>query len=103
LSYETTQDKTKLQSSELQSSTQWSWLLRKALSEIQKIRKSSSNQSERSFRIRKLTPLEAFRLQGFDDSFVKPVSNSQLYKQAGNTISVNVIQAILKNLLKTFA
>ena len=52
------------------------------------------------FRIRKLTPLEAFRLQGFDDSFVKPVSNSQLYKQAGNTISVNVIQAILKNLLK---
>lgn len=52
------------------------------------------------FRIRKLTPLECFRLQGFDDSFVKPVSNSQLYKQAGNTISVNVIQAILKNLLK---
>lgn len=52
------------------------------------------------YRIRKLTPLECFRLQGFPDDFKKPVSNSQLYKQAGNTISVNVIQAILKNLLK---
>ena len=49
--------------------------------------------------IRFLTTLEYFRLQGFPDEFKKPVSNSQLYKQAGNTISVNVIQAILKNLL----
>lgn len=54
------------------------------------------------YRIRKLTPLEAFRLQGFPDSFIKPVSNSQLYKQAGNSISVPVIQAILKNLLKNY-
>lgn len=52
------------------------------------------------YRIRKLTPLECFRLQGFPDNFKKPVSNSQLYKQAGNSISVTVIQAILKNLLK---
>lgn len=52
------------------------------------------------YRIRKLTPLECFRLQGFPDSYNKPVSNSQLYKQAGNSISVPVIQAILKNLLK---
>lgn len=51
------------------------------------------------YRIRKLTPLECFRLQGFPDSYKKPVSNSQLYKQAGNSISVPVIQAILKNLL----
>lgn len=51
-------------------------------------------------KIRRLTPLECFRLQGFPDSFVKVVSDSQLYKQAGNTISVPVIQAILKNLLK---
>ena len=95
-----TQSRDWLQSSELQRKTQWTWFLREALSEIQKIRKSTSNESERSFRIRKLTPLEAFRLQGFPDDFKKPVSNSQLYKQAGNTISVNVIQAILKNLLK---
>lgn len=52
------------------------------------------------YRIRRLTPLECFRLQGFPDSFEKPVSDTQLYKQAGNTISVPVIQAILKNLLK---
>lgn len=52
-----------------------------------------------NYRIRKLTPLECFRLQGFPDSYIKPVSNSQLYKQAGNSISVPVIQAILKKLL----
>ena len=52
------------------------------------------------YRIRKLTPLETKRLQGFPDSFVSPVSNSQQYKQSGNSISVPVIQAILKNLLK---
>ena len=57
------------------------------------------------FRIRKLTPREVFRLQGFLDEFLQNaidagVSNSQLYRQAGNSISVTVIQAILKNLLK---
>lgn len=51
-------------------------------------------------RIRRLTPLECFRLQGFPDNFIKPVSDTQLYKQAGNTISVPVIQAILNKLLK---
>lgn len=56
------------------------------------------------YRIRKLTPLEVFRLQGFPDEFLQNaidagVSNSQLYRQAGNSISVPVIQAILKNLL----
>lgn len=50
-------------------------------------------------RIRRLTPLECFRLQGFPDSYIKPCSDSQTYKQAGNTITVNVIKAILKNLL----
>lgn len=58
-----------------------------------------------NYRIRKLTPKECFRLQGFPDKFHDKavsvgVSNSQLYKQAGNSITVNVIQAILKNLLK---
>ena len=53
------------------------------------------------FRIRKLTVRECARLQGFPESFdLSKVSNSQGYKQMGNTISVNVIQAILKNLLK---
>ena len=53
-------------------------------------------------RIRRLTPLECFRLQGFTDeehSLCEEVqSDTQLYKQMGNTISVPVIQAILKNI-----
>lgn len=57
----------------------------------------------RDFRIRKLTPLECWRLMGFaDDQFYKAEevnSNSQLYKQAGNSIVVNVLEAIIGNLL----
>lgn len=54
-----------------------------------------------NFRIRKLTPLECWRLMGFDDDdFYKAqnvgISNSQLYKQAGNSIVVNVLQAIFR-------
>ena len=57
----------------------------------------------KDFRIRKLTPLECFRLQGFtDEQFYKAkndgVSNSQLYKQAGNSVTVNVIDAIARKL-----
>ena len=56
------------------------------------------------FRIRKLTPLECFRLQGFtDEQFYKAkndgISNSQLYKQAGNSVTVNVIDAIARKLI----
>ena len=55
-------------------------------------------------RIRKLTPKECWRLMGFDDEdFEKAkaagISNSQLYKQAGNSIVVNVLEGILRNLL----
>ena len=53
------------------------------------------------FKVRKLTPLECWRLMGFDDDdFYKAqnvgISNSQLYKQAGNSIVVNVLQAIFR-------
>lgn len=55
-------------------------------------------------RIRKLTPKECWRLMGFDDEdFEKAAlvnSNTQLYKQAGNSIVVNVLVAILKELLE---
>ena len=45
--------------------------------------------------IRKLTPRECFRFQGFPDSFVLPnVAKSKLYKQAGNSVSVPVIERI---------
>ena len=54
-------------------------------------------------RIRRLTPLECFRLQGFPDEFFRRakaagVSDSQLYKQAGNAITVNVVYEIAKRL-----
>ena len=54
-------------------------------------------------RIRKLSPLECWRLQGFtDEQFYKAkdsgVSNSQLYKQSGNSVTVNVVDAIVKQL-----
>ena len=56
-------------------------------------------------RIRKLTPLECWLLMGFDDEDFRKaeasgVSNSQLYKQAGNSIVVNVLEKIFKNLCK---
>jgi DNA (cytosine-5)-methyltransferase 1 len=50
-------------------------------------------------RIRRLTPLECMRLQGYPDDYIKPCSDSQTYKQAGNSITVNVMKAILKNLI----
>lgn len=50
-------------------------------------------------RIRRLTPLECMRLQAFPDSFIKPCSDSQTYKQAGNSITTSVMKAIIKNLL----
>lgn len=56
-----------------------------------------------SLRIRKLTPLECWRLMGFDDAdFYRAqaagISNTQLYKQAGNSIVVDVLEKIFSNL-----
>lgn len=61
--------------------------------------------NEKNYRIRKLTPLECWRLMGFkDESFYKAqrmgISNSQLYKEAGNSIVVNVLYYIFKELFK---
>ena len=50
-------------------------------------------------KIRRLTPIECERLQGFPDNHTKGVSDTQRYKQMGNTTSVNVMEAIFKNLL----
>ena len=56
-----------------------------------------------NLKIRKLTPKECWRLMGFDDEDFEKASevnsNSQLYKQAGNSIVVNVLEGILKELL----
>lgn len=57
-----------------------------------------------TLRIRKLTPKECWRLMGFDDEDFykaeKVCSNAQLYKQAGNSIVVNVLMAIFEEMIK---
>ena len=50
--------------------------------------------------VRKLTPRECFRLQDFPDSFKIVVSNSQAYKQAGNSMSVNILEMIFRQIEK---
>lgn len=47
---------------------------------------------------RKLTPREAARLQGFPESFIIPVSDTQAYKEFGNSVAVPVIRAIARQL-----
>ena len=46
--------------------------------------------------IRKMTPREWARLQGYPDSFTLPLADTHLYKQLGNSVTVNVIEAIAK-------
>lgn len=58
---------------------------------------------ERTYRIRKLTPRECFRLMGMSDDDIDKIqtagiSNTQQYKMAGNSIVVDVLEAIFKNL-----
>ena len=59
--------------------------------------------TEQKFRIRKLTPLETWRLMGVSDEDFRKAeainSNSQLYKQSGNAIVVDVLEALFKNML----
>ncbi len=49
---------------------------------------------------RRLTPRECARLQGFPDGFLIPVSNNQAYRQFGNSVTVPLIQAVGKKLVK---
>lgn len=52
--------------------------------------------------IRKLTPRECFALQGFPDSFKLPdISDSKLYHQAGNSVTVSVVERIAENIFDT--
>lgn len=60
--------------------------------------------TKQNYRIRKLTPKECWRLMGFadedvDNAIAVGMSNAQLYKQAGNSIVVNVLMAIFKQML----
>ena len=70
------------------------------LLEMIKLEKEQMNK----LRVRKLTPKECFRLMGFDDRDIdvcieNGISNTQLYKMAGNSIVVNVLEGIFRNLL----
>lgn len=50
--------------------------------------------------IRRLTPRECARLQGFPEDFIIPVSDAQAYKQFGNAVTVNVSYAIAKSIME---
>ena len=67
--------------------------------------KYENNKNNINYRIRKLTPRETWRLMGFkDEQFNKAqsvCSNSQLYKQAGNSIVVDVLEKIFENIFKS--
>ena len=57
--------------------------------------------NKKNKRYRKLTPEECFRLQGFKKiKFSKDVANSQLYKQAGNSVTVDLIEKIALHIKK---
>ena len=56
-------------------------------------------------RVRRLTPLACLRLQGFSDKFyhkckANDISDNQLYKQAGNSMSVNVLKGLITKILE---
>lgn len=73
---------------------------------IENIENLKNDSSDTGYRIRKLTPKECWRLMGFsDDAFEKAkssgVSDTQLYKQAGNSIVTDVLYYIFKELYKS--
>lgn len=53
--------------------------------------------------IRKMTPREWARLQGFPDSYKFVVSDTQLYKQFGNSVTLTVVQAIAEEIKEAFS
>ena len=50
---------------------------------------------------RRLTPRECARLQGFPDNYIIPVSDNQAYKQFGNSVTVPLMQAVGKQVVKS--
>ena len=54
---------------------------------------------DEGMRIRRLTPMECERLQGFPDNWTEGVSDTQRYKQLGNAVTVNVVQVIAEKLI----
>lgn len=102
LSYETTQGETSMQ--DMRQTNERFRLLQQTLFKIQEIWGSYENKISNGLRIRKLTPLEVWRLMGVKDEdyykVAKNQSNSSLYHLAGDSIVVNVLMAIFKELIK---
>lgn len=100
LPYENTQTEINMQ--DMRETDESIRVLRETLHSLQEIWRPSVYQKQ-DFRIRKLTPRECFRLQGFtDEDFEKAQkvnSNTQLYKQAGNSIVKQVLMAIFKQMI----
>lgn len=51
--------------------------------------------------VRRLTPRECARLQGFPEEFIIPINRNIAYKQFGNSVSINVLQCIVKSIINT--
>lgn len=64
-------------------------------------RACQDNYVTKNGKVRRLTPRECARLQGFEDSFVIPVSDSQAYKQFGNAVTVNVAYQVAQSVKET--
>ena len=74
-------------------------IARPLLSTMAKMHRAGvDNYITRGSRLRKLTPRECLRLMGFPDSFKIVVSDTQMYKQAGNSIVVDVLINILESI-----
>lgn len=110
LSLKRASDKAQLQSGWMQYKSKRAWVLREALSEIQKMGKpiNGKEAEKQDYRIRKLTPLEVWRLQDFPDEAHEKakaagVSDSRRYQQAGNSITVAVIEMIFRQIDKAIS
>jgi DNA (cytosine-5)-methyltransferase 1 len=96
---ENSQAKINLQSGKFQYRNEGVRILQQALYTIQEIWKSNDNEISNSYIIRRLTVRECFRLMDFPETFdISKVSDSQGYKQAGNSIVVAVLAALIEKL-----
>jgi DNA (cytosine-5)-methyltransferase 1 len=74
-------------------------IARPILSSVHKMHRAGvDNYVSKYGKLRKLTPRECLRLMGFSDNFKIVVSDTRMYQQAGNSIVVNVLMEILKNI-----
>jgi DNA (cytosine-5)-methyltransferase 1 len=77
-------------------------IARPLLSSMHKMHRAAvDNYVTTKFGVRRLTPRESLRLMGFDDEFKIVVSDTQMYKQAGNSIVVDVLMSLVNNIINT--